>query len=161
MHFCHIRWDLLTTSPLAFVKSSLLRLATLSAFLSVLLMKAGELSPAIAFCSSSVLARISSGLRPLAASSRCIAARIYRHKLSVSRISKESSLKRRAFLTAASSWLTNCAALGVLMLCCCAASDAKFCSNRCVDVVLLCSIWCIDVVLLCSIRYDVVLLCTI
>lgn len=70
----------MTTRPLAFVKSSLLRLATLSAFLSVLLMKAGELSPAIAFCSSSVLARISSGLRPLAASSRCIAARIYRHK---------------------------------------------------------------------------------
>ena len=66
-------------------------------------MKAGELSPAIAFCSSSVLARISSGLRPLAASSRCIAARIYRHTLLVSRISKESSLKRRAFLTAASS----------------------------------------------------------
>ena len=59
-----------------FVRSALLRLATLRAFLRVLLMKAGLLSPAMAFWRRSVLARISSGLRPLAASSLCIAARI-------------------------------------------------------------------------------------
>ena len=59
-----------------FVRSALLRLATLRAFLRVLLMNAGLLSPAMAFWRRSVLARISSGLRPLAASSLCIAARI-------------------------------------------------------------------------------------
>ena len=64
-----------------FVRSSCLRLATLRAFLSVLLMKAGELSPAMAFCRSKVLAKISSGLRPLAASSRCIAANICQQKI--------------------------------------------------------------------------------
>ena len=64
------------TGLLTLTRSSLLRLATLRAFFRVLLMKAGELSPAIAFCSSRVFARISSGLRPLAASSLCMAARI-------------------------------------------------------------------------------------
>ena len=63
------------------VRSSLLRFATLRAFLRVLLMKAGELSPAIAFWSNNVLAKISSGLRPLAASSLCIAAKICQEKL--------------------------------------------------------------------------------
>ena len=55
-------------------------LAACMALFKVLLTKAGELSPARAFCNSIVLARISSGDSPLLASSLCMAARICRYK---------------------------------------------------------------------------------
>ena len=58
------------------VSSSGVTFAAFKAFLSVLLTKAGELSPAMAFWRSIVLARISSSVKPLLANSRLMAAKI-------------------------------------------------------------------------------------